>query len=365
MLVVLVVLYFAARGGLLVAWYATPGDSCSRNSTSIRRTVFTSVMYGVCAVLRLTEYLLLVKGIYTFLSVNSHFGKKEIQQILKHVLSKRDIFWLCVLLFLVPVLLLLSVAIPIVGVVMEVHYSQTTQCKDHNKWIFIAYCVFNLGRYLFASCTRLAMAFAAIEIGRIWSIAVFGNPAHEAEVERRNQTEQILEDWKVSSKKFDELSQNYHQHGKKSRMFCDIFKTWFIVPWLTYFIATSIKTTDVLTPWLKDEQKIEVEKKLLPAIYYIMYNIFQLISLLVGYLCGLKMNTYHHDYYAAMRRAQLNAFNSNSRRAFARMIRTQKTEQYDFIPHVAYAHLKIPMDNPLYILFLLLGIFFTVGGALL
>lgn len=358
----LVVLYFAARGSLLVAQYATPGDSSSRNSTSIRRTVFTSVMYGICAVLRLTEYLLLVKGFYTFLSVNSYFGKNEIWQILEHVWSKRDIFWLCVLLFLVPVLLLLSVAIPTVGIVMEVQYSQTTQ--NHNKWIFISYCVFNLGRYLFASYTRLAMAFAAIQVGRIWCITVFRSPAHDAEVEQPNQTEQILEDWKVSSNKFDELSQNYHQCGKKSQIICDIFKTWFIVPWLTYFIATSIKTTDVLTPWLKDEQQT-VEKKLLPAIYYFMYNIFQLISLLVGYLCGLKMNTYHHVYYAAMRRAQLNAFNSNSRRAFARMIRTQKTEQYDFIPHVAYAHVKIPMDNPLYILFLLLGIFFTVGGALL
>lgn len=103
-------LYFAARGGLLVARYARPRDSCSQNSTSIRRTVFTSAMYGICALLRLTEYLLLVKGVYTFLSVNSHFDKKEIWRILKHVWSKRDIFWLCVLLFLVPVLLLLSVA---------------------------------------------------------------------------------------------------------------------------------------------------------------------------------------------------------------------------------------------------------------
>ena len=77
------------------------------------------------------------------------------------------------------------------------------------------------------------------------------------------------------------------------------------------------------------------------------------------------MNAYHHVYYASMRRAQRNAFNSSSRRALAHIIRTQKIEQYDFIPHVAYAYLKIPMDNPLYMLFLLLGIFFTVGGALL
>ena len=361
----LVVLYFAARGGLLVARYARPRDSCSQNSTSIRRTVFTSAMYGICALLRLTEYLLLVKGVYTFLSANSHFDKKEIWRILKHVWSKRDIFWLFVLLFLVPVLLLLSVAIPIVGIVIEVQYSQITQCKDHNQSVFIAYCVFNFGRYLFASFTRLTMAFAAIEVGRIWSVAVFESPAHEAKVEQPNQTERILEDWNVCSNKFDELSQNYHQRGKKCQIICEIFKAWFIVPWITYFIATSIKTTNVLSPWLKDEQEIQVEKRLLPAIYYIMYNIFQLIALLVGYLCGLKINAYHHVYYASMRRAQRNAFNSSSRRAFAHIIRTQKIEQYDFIPHVAYAYLKIPMDNPLYMLFLLLGIFFTVGGALL
>ena len=319
-------------------------------------------MYGICAVLRCLEYILLANGFRNFIStVDSHSYKKELRHIVVHVFRKLNTFWGCVFLLLIPSLLLLSVGIPIFGILLEIEYSQTTECREHNSSIFIAYCAFNIGRYLFASCVRLMMAVAAIEVGRIWSV-VAPDPANSADVE---QNDNFLGDWSVISNEHNELSTQYEQRGQKSEIICEIFKTWFIVPWITYFIATSIKTKHVLGPWLQDEEETEVEKKLLPAIYYMLYNVFQVTSLLVAYISGLKMNTYHQMYYASLRKIQLSPHKNHSQHALARIMHIEKKEQYDFVPHVAFTHIKIQMDNPLYVIFLLLGIFFTVCGALL
>ena len=322
-------------------------------------------MYGICSVLRCLEYILLANGFHNFVSaVDSHSYKKEIRHIVIQVFRKLNTFWGYVLLLLIPSLLLLSVAIPIVGILLEIQYSQTTNCREQNSSIFIAYCAFNIGRYLFASCVRLMMAIAAIKVGRIWSVKD-PDPVNGADVEQLNQNENFLKDWKVSSNEHDELSKQYEQRGKNSQIICEIFKTWFIVPWITYFIATSIKTKHVLSPWLQDPEEVEVEKKLLPAIYYMLYNIFQVISLLVAYISGLKMNIYHQTYYASLRKTQLSSPKSNTQYTLARILHIEKKEQYDFVPHVAFTQIKIPMDNPLYVIFLLLGIFFTVCGTLL
>ena len=70
------------------------------------------------------------------------------------------------LLLLIPILLLLSVAIPTVEILLEIDDSQATNYREHNSSIFIAYYAFNIGRHLFTSCVRLMMAIAAIEVGR-------------------------------------------------------------------------------------------------------------------------------------------------------------------------------------------------------
>ena len=160
------------------------------------------------------------------------------------------------------------------------------------------------------------------------------------------------------------MTKQYEDCYNKSKKICEIFKTWFIIPWITYFIATSIKRKHVLSPWLQDAEETEVEKKLLPAIYYMLYNVFQGISLLVAYISALKMNIYHQTYYASLRKTQLSLHKSNTQYALADIFHIEKKEQYDFVPHVAFTQIKIPIDNPLYVIFLLLGTFFMVCGTL-
>ena len=76
------------------------------------------------------------------------------------------------------------------------------------------------------------------------------------------------------------------------------------------------------------------------------------------------MNSHHDLYYELLRKKQLSAYKSSSRRAFARIMYIEKNKKYDFVPRVAFTDIKIRMENPLYVILLLLGIFFTIGGAL-
>jgi len=374
LIILLAVLYFVTRGGLLVARYATPGYICTNmnNSNSSNASsqphlkhseIFTTIMYGVCSILRCIEYLLLAHGFFVFASnVDSNSYRKDMKLIVIHALKKLTSFWGFIFLLLMPTLLLLSISIPILGIVIELQYTQRMHCKRHNSGIFIAYCGFNIGRYLLASCVRLAMAVASIEVGRIWSADSLEYDTDAMEDIENNII--FLRDWKASSKIHAELSQRYDECGKKSQQVGEIFKTWFIIPWITFFIATSIKTKNVLSPWLQVEEEKEVDKEVLPAVYYMMYNIFQVISLLVAYISALKMNTHHETYYYTLRKQQMNTYDSRSRQALARILHMEKKEQYDFIPHVAFTHIQIHMDSPLYVIFLLLGVFFTICGAL-
>ena len=297
-------------------------------------------------------------------NVESSSYWEDMKLIVTHSLEKLRSFWGFVFLLLIPTLLLLSAGIPIVGIIIELNYTQRMHCEKHNSGIFLAYCAFNIGRYLIASCVRLMMAIASIEVGRIWSVDSLKHDTVEPKDVGTKSTI-FLTDWTASSTKHNELSKQYDERGEKSQQVGEIFKTWFIVPWITFFIATSIKTKNVLSPWLQVEEAKEVDKELLPAVYYMMYNIFQVISLLVAYVSALKMNTHHHTYYTALRKKQLNAYKKNtSRQALARILHIEKKEQYDFIPHVAFTHIKIHMDSPLYVIFLLLGVFFAICGAL-
>lgn len=363
---ILLELWFGTRGGFLVTWYATHGGLCinmSGNDSNFQpQRIFSSIMYGICSILRCIEYLLLAHGFYMFASnVESNSYWKDTMSVVKRTIKELTNCWGCILLLLMLTLLSLSFGIPILGIIMQVN---VVYCEARNNWTFIAYCGFNMGRYLLASCVRLLMIIASIEVNRIWSVGSLNCDINGTEDVEANQIEVFLQDWTASSKNHDQLSQQYEDCGKKSQQIGEIFKMWFIVPWITFFIATSVKTRDVLGPWLQDKEEKEDDEQLLPAVYYMTYNIFQVISLLVAYITALKMNSHHDLYYELLRKKQLSAYKSSSRRAFARIMYIEKNKKYDFVPRVAFTDIKIRMENPLYVILLLLGIFFTIGGAL-
>jgi len=313
-----------------------------------------------------------------------------------------------ILILLVLSLLILSVAVPVIGIIMELNHNHK-HCEDHDKVIFIVYCVFDIFSYLPESCVRLLMIFAAIEVNRIWSRASAslkkvhtnetdnestnqffedwesssntlqvlshryeksGKKAASPEKVHTNKTEnestnQIIEDWTASSNTHQALSRQYEKSGKQAQHVGEIFKTWFILPWIAFLISNYVKAELVLSPWVQGEEEKDLGvQHWLATFYYMMYAILQVILILVQYITALKMNTDHGEYYGKLREIQLNAHKSNSRRVMACMIAIKKNEQYDFIPHLPFISISVQLNNAFYVITTLLGMFFPIVYAL-
>ena len=100
--------------------------------------------------------------------------------------------------------------------------------------------------------------------------------------------------------------------------------------------------------------------------YYLLYNIIQLITLLVPFLFATFINLYHRNFYKRMKKDLLYGCNSASLQAFAHMqFNIEKEEEFDFIPRIPCTDIEIRVDGPLYAFLLLLGVFFTVCKPLL
>ena len=87
---------------------------------------------------------------------------------------------------------------------------------------------------------------------------------------------------------------------------------------------------------------------------YMVYNFNQLFLLTLPYLCTKKINTDHGDYVFESRRL-----------AFTHINKIQEEDHFYFTPRIWGTSIKIQVDNPLYIMFLLVGIFFTIAEALI
>lgn len=166
-------------------------------------------------------------------------------------------------------------------------------------------------------------------------------------------------DWKVVSSDFREHYEEYSSIGKQVKVINELFQTWFIIPWVFYFIVSSLNTSSVLRPWGEDSPPSPSK------IPYLLYNIYHFFTLFIPYLCTKKINTYHQKYYKQSKNQQLIRFeDSASRLSFANKLLLEKEERYDFLPRIIGTKITIKIGSPLYVIFLLAGIFFSITQSL-
>ena len=311
---------YITKGGLLIARYSYPPKSCP-NSTELiesddsaeletsgpdRTYYFTVAVYAFCSLLRCIEYIPLLIGLYKFWKAKNKikisFPKLQYSELM-----------ICSLLAMI---LLLCLSVPAVGIALELN----KQCEDSLATVYIVYCVVNFFRYTWSFLVRAGMVFATFVVREIWM------------------------DNTPESESADEL---YKEKGEKVQKVAGIFQTWFLFPWIIFFIASSLEAKNVLRVWNGNREEILP----MPLAYYLIYNINQIMFLLIPYLCGLKMDYYHHKFYKRHVSCQT-----------AMLI--QEDDDYNFVPRVWGLGIKVKMNSVIYSLFLLLGIFFTLCGTL-
>lgn len=191
-----------------------------------------------------------------------------------------------------------------------------------------------------------------------------GSKPHD--VNNHEIVQKVLEDWKAVSSDYQSRFEKYNEKGEKVQVIQELFQTWFVVPWLVYFVASSLQTYNILRPWDFDGDG-NTPPSTFPAIYYLLYNINQIITLIIPFLCVKKMNTYHHKYYIhTVRNGQIKEFeNDPSRLSFARQLKIDQDSRFDFVPRIVGTNIKIPIGNPLFVIILLVGLFLSVSESIL
>ena len=420
---------FILRGTLLVGHYGVTASvfKCVRdlNQTIAVTTelnheyIFTTIVYGILSILRILEYSLLAKQFYHFLfkqdvvDVSASFkkctdknasGKKPDKKRFQ-----RFLYCLCFVIILLPYFFL-GLIIPALGVYQEILYSEwlVPQCYHHYFEIYLAFCITDFFRYMSAFTVRIMMIYTALSLRKIWNPDAENpdaenpdaenpdadNPDAENRVADNSDAEnpdadnhvaenhvaekhvadtlilddprkKILEDWKVVSSDFQVLSKDYTEIGNQVQVIQDLFQTWFIVPWVAYLIASSLKTYNVLRPWNADDDRDSPLTNIL-HIHYLLYNINQFITLIIPYLCAKKINTYHQIYFKEMRDHQLKKFKGDpSRLSLARQLMVDRESSNDFMPRIIGTSITISIGNPLFVIIMLVGIFLSVSESLL
>jgi hypothetical protein len=409
-----VLLIFILKLVFLISRYGLTalGISCEQigsNLTTAVRTevnheyIFTVIMYVIVNVLRIVEYVLIGKQFYFFF-----FQQMEIDPwtfFTKH--SKRFCYLLLFFIVLLPYFLL-GFAIPALGIYQEIeHTEQLEKCYRHYHEIYITYCAVNFFRYASAFIVRIGMIYTALFIDKLWfpdnppghtslgldkslgyssdceeiDAVIIGTSAESggsSTVANINSTDELfnvkfLQDWKIVSTDYKQIFEKYHEIGKQVQVYQELFQTWFIVPWIIYFINSSLKTYNVLRPWNLDGDG-DTPPSDIPSIYYLLFNIIQLITLIIPFLCAKKINTYHHKYFKHMRTEQIKRYMNQSGihdpskarcLSFARQLMVDRNDRYDFEPRLVGTSITVSIGNPLFVILLLVGLLLSVSESLL
>ena len=320
--------------------------------------VFTVVMYAIVSILRLAEYVVLATAIWNFLS-NKEFVRTYVHTYKKNrgKVTKFVFKWLIVLC---PYLLL-GITVPIFGILQELEYDKKVSlCHTHTEAVYLAYSAVNFLRYFCAFSVRMALIITTVVIREIWKVEekeLESTTPNDNLMAENGNHERVLADWSKTTTRLHHWTKGYRKTGDTVKGIVSVFQTWYMIPWVIFFIASSLDVKRILQPWSDDS--------IMAQIYYLLYSINQLVTLLVPFLFATFINVYHHEFYKCMKKDLLYGCESASQQAFAHMqFNIEKEEEFDFVARIPCTGITIHVDSPLYVLFLLLGLFFTVCSTL-
>lgn len=211
--------------------------------------IFTVIMYGIVSVLRLVEYCILAQKFYNFLFCQDEIDPSEFFK--KH--PRRFRYVLLFFSILLPYLLL-GFIVPGLGIYQEIEYSERlANCYRHYYEVYVAYCAINTLRFISAYLVRLMMIFITLTLSKYWSYTNDNDSDTVVEgYADLSMREKEVSDWKVVSADYQKRVKDYAAIGKQVQEVQEIFQTWFIVPWMVYIIASSLKGYNILHPWHAD-----------------------------------------------------------------------------------------------------------------
>ena len=143
-------------------------------------------------------------------------------------------------------------------------------CYEHTEAIYLAYSTINYLRYFCAFSVRMALIISTVIIREIWEVK-------KKELDKRAPNNnllvengihmKLLADWNSTAEHLQCWINGYREVGNQVKGIVSIFHTWYIIPWVVFFIASSLDVKQILQPWNDDST--------MARIYYLLYNINQ------------------------------------------------------------------------------------------
>lgn len=337
---------------------------CPNSSqTTTQSYIVTMVAYSTVYIGRIIENLVLMIHIYKFLKSSRTEVNDFIQSCIAGLQSKKTN---ATVAFVSNAVGLSSISVIALGVVLELTEARKSNCKHSYRYYTMTIWLLDIIRYLYDVTIRMFMMLATIAVGVIWSkdvsIPVVINETRTTEPSNHKE---YLEDKMVTSLDYTARREDYIQRGEKVKNILEIFQAWFILPWILFFVSSSLDNSEIIKLW-KDGPTDDDGQYSWQEATYMVYILNQLILLTVAYLCSKKMNAYHSNYITRSRNQQLQKYPTDSRKTFASMTKIKKDDSLDFTPRIWGTNVKIDVENPFYIAMLLISLFFrAISDALI
>ena len=260
LLALAVVSLYVTEGALLIARYAHP-SLCANDTYSPEREdsppdtpayYFTVATYGICALVKCIEYIPLFIGFYSFYKSS----KKDPKW--KKFKDYCQCFWLLLIAPLMP----LALSLFPLGIVVEYYYEKDNHCNDPKVSIFYTYCALNVPRYVWSFTVRAGMVLATLKVRELW------NECCPESIEQLT-SELGCDQGTVSAEKtaarlHKMLTNEYTNTGERVKAVCYIFQSWFLFPWIVFFLQSSLEAKTIVSIWYGDRVKVPT----LPLVYY-------------------------------------------------------------------------------------------------
>lgn len=338
--IVPVLLIVALAAGLLIAHFVIQREMClilnnsQKNNSSQLGYGFTIAMWTCIYILEMIEYLILGQATFKFLCNADLLN--DYKETLRNCCIPLNVKWravckfICISSLLLTPYLILVIAVPSLNILKELEYKKVSRCYNNDRNEYFVYTAVNYLRYLCAFIVRVAFVITTLVIREKWRVPHL-YPAV------------------VAANHLNEWTSRYTHAGESAKSIMKIFQTWFIIPWLIFFITSSVDVNSTIQPW-SDEYGSTTAR-----VSYLIFNFNKFIGLLVPFFCATLINSYHRKFYKHMKRDLL--------RLDAHIqFNIEKEEEYDFVALIEWTDIEVHVDSPI---FLLLGLFFAITKPLL
>ena len=305
-----------------------------QNATNLTETILFNLVQTIIQGIHVIEYFILIYSFSTFLCN----GDK--QQLADQVRDfKPDTCTAKVKTIVLIVLLTLYFALVLASPSL---YILSWRNLQHTE-LYIYYTVLQFITHITNGLTRVAMVTVTMLVRNAWK-----KGQHDLLNLIVNELRQT----------FNDISANYKNTGDFVSPFQGIFQRWFVLQWITYFVATTVTFALLFDTLI--ENHITFDLQTLNVFAYLAYYIS---ALAIPYGCGILMNSYHGKYSEQLEQKQKDLLSQTQNDGIWIMQSSALipiNPQYMFIPSLC--GLRIPLNSTGHSLTIVLTLLaFTLG----